>query len=276
LIFAAIVIDLEPNLFQVGPFLITWHGVFSVLGIIAAVRLGGWLAPRVGIEEQSVYDLAVWMVVAGIIGARLLFVWENYHLFAGQWQRVFLLTGGGIFGGLVGAYIWCRRQGVSYARVIDLAGPANAVGFFIGRIGDVINGEHHGTASNLPWAVIYTNAHTLGQPGRSVHPEVAYEMVLTALLLICLLPFFGRMIKGFPAGVTGLIWLAAYAAGRFFLSYMREDSLILGLRQAQWAGLVMVVVAAVVIPVLFSLRRRTQSLPREVGGVPGEAGGGGS
>jgi phosphatidylglycerol:prolipoprotein diacylglycerol transferase len=263
--FAAIVIDLDPNLFQVGPFLITWHGVFSVLGIIAAVRMGAWLAPRHGIEAQSIYDLAVWMVVAGIIGARLLFVLENYQLFTGQWGRIFLLTEGGIsqwggiFGALIGGFLWCRRHNVSYARVIDLAGPANAIGFCIGRIGDVINGEHHGTASNLPWAVVYVNEHTLGQPGRAVHPEVAYEMVLSVLLLVALLPFFDRMIKSLPAGVTGLIWLSAYAAGRFLLSYFRQDSLFFGLRQAQWAGLIMIVIAAVAIPMLFAMRRRARA-----------------
>jgi phosphatidylglycerol:prolipoprotein diacylglycerol transferase len=205
------------------------------------------------------------MVVAGIIGARLLFVWENYHLFVGQWGRVFLLTEGGIsqwggiFGALIGGFVWSRRHGLSYAQIVDLAGPANAIGFFIGRIGDVINGEHHGAASNLPWAVIYVNEHTLGQSGRAVHPEVAYEMVLSALLLVTLLPFFDRMIKSLPAGVTGLIWLAAYAAGRFFLSYFRQDSLLFGLRQAQWAGLVMVVIAAVAIPLLITMRRRARA-----------------
>lgn len=263
--YAAIVIDLDPNLVQLGPFLITWHGVFSVLGIIAAVRMGAWLAPKRGIDPQSIYDLAIWMVVFGIIGARLLFVWENYRLFEGQWQRVFYLTEGGIsqwggiFGGLVGAYVWCHRHGVSYARIIDLAGPANAIGFFIGRIGDVINGEHHGTASNLPWAVVYVNEHTLGQLGRSVHPEVAYEMVLSLLLLVLLLPLFDRMIARFPPAVTGLVWLAAYALGRFFLSYFREDSLLFGLRQAQWAGLIMVVIALVLIPLLIARQRRAQT-----------------
>jgi phosphatidylglycerol:prolipoprotein diacylglycerol transferase len=134
--------------------------------------------------------------------------------------------------------------------VVDAAGPANAIGFFIGRIGDVINGEHHGTTTNLPWGVNYINAHTLGQPGRIVHPEVAYEMLLSLLLLAALLPFYNRMKARFTPGVVGLIWLALYAAGRTLLSFMREDSLFLGLRQAQWAGIAMVLVALVMIPIL--------------------------
>ena len=260
--FAVITIDLNPNLFQVGAFLVTWHGVFSVLGILAAARLGAYLLEQDGVTSQQVYDMAVWMVVVGIIGARLLYVWENYHQFTSQpiWKVVALNEGGisqwgGIFGALLGGWIWCRRNRVPFLRVVDAAGPANAVGFMIGRIGDVINGEHHGTPTSLPWGVDYVNEHTLGQAGRVVHPEVAYEMALSLLLLVALLPVYRRMRARFPEGVTGLTWLALYAAGRFWLSYLREDSLVFGLRQAQWAGLLMVLIAVVAIPWLIRTRR---------------------
>ena len=249
--FGAIVIDLDPNLFQLGPFLITWHGVFSVLGILAAARVGQLLLRRDGVPADRIYDMAVWMVVAGLIGARLLFVWENYRAFVGAWQRVLLLNEGGIsqwggiFGALVGGYLWCRRNRVDYRKVLDVAGPANALGFAIGRIGDVINGEHHAIGSNLPWAVEYVNEKTLGEPGRAVHPEVAYELLWNLLVFGVALLTYDRLKRRLPTGVTGLIWLSAFAVGRFFLSYLRTDSLAFGLRQAQWASLAMIVVAAV-------------------------------
>jgi phosphatidylglycerol:prolipoprotein diacylglycerol transferase len=259
----AIVIDLDPNLFQVGPFLVTWHGVFSVLGILAAARLGQWLARRDGIPPERIYDMAVWMVLAGLIGARLLFVWENYQQFVGQWQKVLFLNEGGIsqwggiFGALVGGYVWCRRNRIDFLKVIDLAGPGTALGFAIGRIGDVINGEHHGTPTNLPWAVDYVNDRTLGEPGKAVHPEVAYELVFDLLVLAVLLPFHQRLKARLPDGVTGLIYFAVYSGGRFLLSYFRTDSLFFGLRQAQWASLLMIAIAVVGIPWLLSRRRRT-------------------
>ena len=271
--FASITIDLDPNLFQIGPFLVTWHGVFSVLGIIAAARLAQWLLARDGLTAEQVYDMAVWMVVVGLIGARILYIWENYKQFqGGPVYEVFLLNKGGIsqwggiFGALLGGYLWCRRHQFPFLKVLDAAGPGNAIGFFIGRIGDVINGEHHGTPTTLPWGVNYINAHTLGQPGRIVHPEVAYEMLMCMVLLAALLPFYNRMKARFPPGVVGLIWLALYAAGRTLLSFMREDSLFLGLRQAQWAGLAMVVVALIVIPIL--LRR---ARPSGIGPEPEDA-----
>lgn len=260
--FAAITIDLDPNLFKLGPFLITWHGVFSVLGIIAAARLAQWLLARDGMTPEQVYDMAVWMVVVGLIGARVLFLWENYQQFLhGPWYKPFLLNEGGIsqwggiFAALLGGWLWCRRHRFSFFKVLDAAGPGNALGFLIGRIGDVINGEHHGTPTNLPWGVDYVNASTLGQPGVVVHPEVAYEMVMSLILLAALLPLYNRMKARWPAGVTGLTWLALYAGGRTLLSFMREDSLFFGLRQAQWAGIAMVLVAVIAIPILIRRRR---------------------
>ena len=128
------------------------------------------------------------------------------------------------------------------------------IGLTVGRIGDIINGEHHGTPTNLPWGVEYVNQNTLGEPGKVVHPEVAYEMVLCLLILGAILPFHQRLKARLPDGVLGLIYFGVYAAGRFFLSYLRTDpSVFLGLRQAQLASALMVGVAVIAIPIL--LRR---------------------
>ena len=252
-----IVIDLDPNIFRLGPLLFTWHGVFSVLGIIAAAQLGFWLLTKEGIEIKGGGDGLAWMVILGLVGARLLYVWENFRLFNGQLLRVFALTEGGIsqwgglFGAMVGAYVWARRAKFSFWKVIDAGGPAAMIGLAVGRIGDVINGEHHGSPTNLPWGVEYVNQNTLGQPGVVVHPEVAYEMVLTLALLAAIMPFHQRLKSRLPDGVTGLVYLGVYAAGRFFLSYLRLDpAVFIGLRQAQLASALMVVVALVAIPVL--------------------------
>jgi phosphatidylglycerol---prolipoprotein diacylglyceryl transferase len=271
-----IVIDLDPNLFKIGPFLITWHGVFAVLGILAGARLGLWLLGKDGVDVSHGADGVAWMVVVGLVGARLLYVWENYKLFAGQLGRIFLLTEGGIsqwgglFGAMVGAYVWTRRAAISYWKLIDAAGAATMIGLAIGRVGDVINGEHHGTPTNLPWGVEYVNPNTLGQPGLVVHPEVAYEMVLTLVLLGAVLPFHQRLKARLPDGVLGLTYLGLYALGRFFLSYLRTDPAVFAsLRQAQLASALMVVIAVVAIPILF--RRSSSTRPGQLASEPIEA-----
>ncbi|TMC52894.1 MAG: prolipoprotein diacylglyceryl transferase [Chloroflexi bacterium] len=262
--FLTIVIDLNPNIVRIGPLLLTWHGVFAVLGIVAAARLGFWLLGKDKVDLKGSGDGLAWMVVAGLIGARVLYVWENFRLFAGsQFLRVFALTEGGIsqwgglFGAMLGAYIWARRSKFSYWKVIDAGGAAAMIGLAVGRIGDIINGEHHGTPTTVPWGVDYVNANTLGEPGKVVHPEVAYEMVLCLLILGALLPFHQRLKARLPDGVLGLIYLALYGAGRFFLSFLRTDpGVFLGMRQAQIASALMVAVAIIAVPVLF---RRAQA-----------------
>ena len=126
------------------------------------------------------------------------------------------------------------------------------LGLAVGRIGDIINGEHHGTPTTLPWGVEYVNPNTLGEPGKVVHPEVAYEMVLCVVILGLLLPFHERLKRRLPDGVLGLFYLGLYAAGRFFLSFLRTDpNVFAGLRQAQLASALVVLAAVIFVPILF-------------------------
>ena len=342
---AEIDIDLDPNLFTIGSFTLTWHGVFSVLGILATIRLAQVLAGRYdAIAAERIYDAAFWAVVIGLLGARIHYVAENWRYFAANgWIRVLYVNEGGIsqwggiFGAMVGLLGWSRRppsrvrvpdlqerpeslhlvrwlvaEGeavsrdepvaeiaagatklevkspragrlvetvpagndlepdqtlarietrISFWKLLDAAGPGALLGLAIGRIGDVINGEHHGTETILPWGVRYVNPHTLGQPDRVVHPEVVYEMILCLGLLAVLMPLYGRMRRRFPDGVAGLLFLALYAVGRFWLSYFRADQIEWGLRQAQWASLAMVLFAIVAAPLL--LRRARAAAPPE-------------
>lgn len=277
---AVVNIDLDPTLFVIGSFAITWHGIFSVLGIVAAARIGAWVISWDGIPADRIYDAAVWMVIAGLIGARLLFVWENYdRLFAGRAIAIVYINEGGIsqwgglFGAILGALLWSLWNKVSFWKIMDGSGLGAMIGLFIGRIGDVINGEHHGTVTNVPWAVRYVHfppncgRHcTLGNaPGPdgtipAVHPEVAYEILLCLFLLVVFLPLHKRLKRILPDGVAGLTVLGLYGIGRFFLSYFRADPLwLFNLRQAQVASLAMAVAAAIVIPVLLFLARRIKS-----------------
>jgi len=265
--FLEIDIDLDPNLVTIGPFTLTWHGVFSVLGILACIRMTQWLAWRMDrIEGEKIYDAAFWAVIVGLLGARVLYLVENYRFFEGaNFVHIFYLNEGGIsqwggiFGAMLGIWLWTLRSHVSFWKLMDAVGLPALVGLGIGRIGDVINGEHHGLPTDVPWGVRYVNAHTLGQPALIVQPEVAYELLLCVVLVLLLLPFLGRLRARLPDGVSGLWFLAFFAIGRFFLSYLRDDQVWYGLRQAQWASLAMVLVAAVFT--VYLLRRREAAAP---------------
>jgi phosphatidylglycerol:prolipoprotein diacylglycerol transferase len=131
--FLEIQIDLDPNLMTIGPFTLTWHGIFSVLGILATIRMAQWLAWRYDrIPAEKVYDAAFWAVVVGLLGARIHYVLENYKLFQANWLEVFAVNKGGIsqwggiFGGLLGIWIWSRRNAVSYWKLVDAASPGRS------------------------------------------------------------------------------------------------------------------------------------------------------
>ena len=185
-----ITIPWDPNLAKFGPFTLSWHGVFTAIGIACGVYLGARLGRRQGFTEDDAYSIALVGVPCGIIGARGMFVLENKIRFEGHWIDVLKINEGGItiygaiMGGILGsvAYGWVRRMPV--ARGLDCAIFGALLGMAIGRIGDFINGEHIAKVSNLPWAVKYTDpnspgfafsASSTGYIAR--HPATTYEMI---------------------------------------------------------------------------------------------------
>lgn len=228
-----ITIDWDPNITDAGPFELTWHGVFTAVGIAAGVYLGAWLARREGFTEDDAYSIALVGVPAGIVGARAMWVVENWETID-PWTDVFRINEGGItvFGAVAGgvfgaiAYGWVRRLPIT--RGLDAAGFGLLLGMAIGRIGDLINGEHWGTESGLPWAVVYTHVDSPGfsaLPGNviSVHPATTYEMIGDLLIMGIMALLFTRMWRTRP-GVTFFTGLVLYSAMRFGVSYLRLDS----------------------------------------------------
>ncbi|MGH7903393.1 MAG: prolipoprotein diacylglyceryl transferase [Candidatus Dormibacteraceae bacterium] len=272
---ATVVVNLDPNLAQLGPVLVTWHGILSVLGVLAGFELGRRLLVRDGLRDRAtdptpglaLWDLALGMLILGWIGARALDVWENYRDFAGRWLNVVWIgeTGlsrwGGILGALLAGWIWSRRVGMSFWRLLDAAGPACCLGFAVARAGDVVSGAHHGITTTLPWGVQYVNQQTLGAPGRMVQPETTYEMLWGAVILAVLLPLHGRLRARLPEGLTGLAYLIPYGAGMVLLAFLRTDPLVLHLRAEQWAGMLALILAGAAVLV----RQRRPSPAGRVG-----------
>jgi prolipoprotein diacylglyceryl transferase len=232
-----ITISWDPNIFEFGPFTLSWHGVFTAVGIAAGVYLGGWLGRREGFTEDDAYSIALVGVPAGIVGARAMFVLENHIRFQGQWLDALKINEGGItiygavIGGILGAvaYGWIRRLPV--ARGLDVAGFGLLLGMAIGRIGDFINGEHIARPSSLPWAVKYTNPASPGYPfsvtsaGGHIarHPATTYEMIGDLLIIGIMAYLFTKLWQHRP-GITFCVGVVLYSAMRFGVSYLRIDS----------------------------------------------------
>lgn len=257
-------IGVDPNLGEIAGLLITWHGVFTALGIVAGVWLAVTLASsdRVRIDPDTAYTLGIIVVFCGIIGARALYVIENYGSSSSidSFVDIFRITEGGIsifgaiIGGAVGGWAYGLRERLRSASGADAAVFGMLIGLTIGRTGDVINGEHLADGSSLPWALTYSHPNSPAFFLEAMHPAVAYE-ALGDLAILGILAWMWRLRP--KSGVIFVSGFLLYAVMRFFVSFLRLDSdePLLGLTTPQVVSLLVVIVG---IPLLLFFLRRDE------------------
>ena len=143
--FLAIDINIDPTFAEFGPFLLTWHGLFTAVGIIGGVWLSVWLCQKDGIPSEIAQEIALVGVPSAIVGARLFYVFEHWDRFSGDLTGiVFDITEGGItlygglIGGLLGGLVYALWRHWPIAITLDCAAPGMILGQGIGRIGDFI------------------------------------------------------------------------------------------------------------------------------------------
>jgi phosphatidylglycerol:prolipoprotein diacylglycerol transferase len=226
---ATITIGWDPNIAEFLGLQLTWHGVFTAVGIALGVWLGVFLGRRQGFTEDDAYSIALVGVPAGIIGARAIWVAENWERVEGDWLDILRINEGGIsiygavIGGVLGAVIYGMIRGLPVRRGLDSAAFGLLLGMGIGRIGDLINGEHVGRSSSLPWAVEYTNPESPGFLFGPTHPATTYEMIGDFLIIGIIALIFTRFWANKP-GITFFSAVILYSAMRFGVSYLRIDS----------------------------------------------------
>ncbi len=270
-------IDIDPTLVRIGIFQITWHGFFTAVGTVVGIWLALQLAKKAGYTEDDTISVAMWGVIGAIVGARLFHVVDQWDYYAKDPVSILRVNEGGlaIFGTIVGGpiagalYAW--RRGLKVPRLADVAAAPLILGMAIGRIGDIINGEHHGAhADGFPLAAVYTHPNTLGEMGVPVHLAVGYEMLLDLVVFAVLLWLARAVIRGadgrthwgwqprYPSdGMLFWIFLGLYSAGRFLVQFYREDTpFALGLSQAQLLSVLSVMVAVWALAYQLSHTRR--------------------
>jgi phosphatidylglycerol:prolipoprotein diacylglycerol transferase len=262
-----ITIGIDPNVFDLLGLQVTWHGVFTAVGIVAGVWLAVRLATseRVGIDIDTAYTIGMIVVACGLVGARALYVAENYgdNSSIDSVVDIFRVTEGGIsiygaiIGGALGGWAYGLRNKLPSAAGADAAAFGMLVGLAVGRIGDIINGEHFAKTTDLPWAVYYSNVNSPGFFREPSHPAVAYEMI-GDLVILGILALMWRMRP--KSGVMFATAFLLYAIMRFFVSYLRIDSEepFLGLSTPQVVSLGVIIVS---IPLLIFFLRRKEPEP---------------
>ena len=276
-VLGSISIGINPNLIDAGPITLSWHGLLTFVAVAVAV----WLVARWGAKDgmivDSIYSVAVWAIIGGVIGARLLHVIDFWdEVYRDDFFSVFSVWSGGIaiygaiIGGFIGgaAYIMIRNSEWFLAmwrtvfpfmgeahkanlpgigRLADITAPALLLAQAIGRLGDIINGEHFSKVTDLPWGVIYTNANSPGIFRPPTHPTVGYELIFDLVLLAAIWPLRDRLR---PHGMFFTLYLATYSIGRFFLSFLREEFNVYFGGNLNEAQVVAIIVVIFTVPLL--------------------------
>ena len=216
-----------------------------------------------GYTEDDTFSVAMWGVIGAIIGARLFHVADQWSFYAKDPMQIIRIDEGGlalygtIIGGPLAGALYARYKGLNIPRLADVAAPPLVLGMAIGRIGDIISGEHHGVhAQGFPLAVVYTNPNTLGEVNVPVHLAVGYELILDLVIFAGLVWLARGFIRsnGRPRfnwdprlprdGMLFWVFILAYSVCRFFVQLYRLDTpFALGLSQGQLLSVLAAMVA---------------------------------
>lgn len=216
---------MHPILFRLGPLDIHTYGVLVAAGFLLGLMLAGRRAKAGGLDPRAVSDLGIWLIVAGMGGAKLFHIVFGWDEFIRAWQheglrslREGFVFYGGFIGAVVATIVFARKRRQPLWKLADLFAPCLALGHAFGRLGCFFNGCCYGSVCQLPWAVKFPGNHIMhGQP---VHPTQLYE-ALANLALFAALSGFARR-KRFD----GQVWwwyVLAYGAMRFAIEFVRGD-----------------------------------------------------
>ncbi len=223
---------------EIGPFSIHWYAILINLGIILAIILARVEAKKQGLNPDTIYDIVLIALPAGIIGARLWYVAfnlshyiENPIQIVQPWLGGLAIHGGLIFGILAG-YIYAKVKKIDFFAWADLAAIGIPIAQAIGRWGNYINQEAYGYETTLPWAIYVDGAYR--------HPTFLYESIWNIILAGILIYVLKNRRK--YKGQIILMYGIGYSLGRFWIEGLRTDSLMLGnIRVAQLISIILII-----------------------------------
>lgn len=219
-----------PELFRIGSFPVNTYGVFLALAFLCAILISVKLAARDGLPRERIYDLCLWMLLASLIGSKVLMLFTEPEYRDHPMQLLsldFLRSGGVFYGGLIGAllagYFLMKRYKLPWWKTADACAPGIAIGNFFGRQGCFAAGCCWGKPTSLPWGVKFTElGHDItGVPTDAyLHPTQLYESFAMLLVFFFLLWLHKR--KRFSGQVI-LAYALLYSVIRFSIEFVRDD-----------------------------------------------------
>jgi phosphatidylglycerol:prolipoprotein diacylglycerol transferase len=262
---------MHPILFQIGSWPVYSYGVLLALAYLAGLQLAVVRARRAGLDPAKVMDLGIYLIIAALIGAKLMLVAVDFNYFRTQPRELLsLVRAGGVFyGGLIAAFatgLWLvGRYRLPVWTTADLIAPGIALGHVVGRFGCLLAGCCYGRpAEGLRWAITFTDpvaSVNVGTPLQiPLHPTQLYDAGAELLILAGLL-IFERRGRRF-AGRTFWLYLLLYAISRYVIEIYRGDErgMIFGVSTSQFVSILLVPVSLVM---LWRLRARGGKPPNE-------------
>lgn len=213
-----------------GPFTLHTYGFLLAIAFLAGLWVAARQARRAHLDAGRVTDMAVWVLIAGLVGAKALLValdWRYFSTNPRELMAIFQSGGvfyGGLLGGILVAWLYARRHKLPGWQTADVLVPGVVLGQAIGRLGCFSAGCCWGRPTARPWAVTFTDVYAARQVGTPmdtpVHPSQLYESFAAFLIFFFLLWLARR--KSFHGQVT-LAYVALYSAVRFGLEFLRGD-----------------------------------------------------
>ena len=245
---------LSPLAFAIGPFQVFWYGIIIVLGLVLAYSLARYLQPRFQqLQQLDLADLIPWLIIGGIIGARLYYVAFKLSYFSQYPVEILKIWHGGLaihgafLGAIITMLIYLRYHKLNFFSTADLLVAPLILGQALGRWGNFFNEEAFGAPSELPWKLYISPAkRPIGlESDQYFHPTFLYESLWNLVVLALLLVAIYKTKK--PGIILGL-YLIFYSLGRFFIEGLRLDSLMLGpLRIAQVISVIFILAGLLII-----------------------------
>ncbi len=281
------------GVWHLGPVPLRAYAFTIIIGVVVAVFLGErrWVAR--GGRPGAVGDVAVWAVPFGIAGGRIYHVVTTPGAYFGAggdpvkalaiWEGGLGIWGAVLFGAL-GAWIACRRRGIPLPAFGDAIAPGIVLAQAIGRLGNWFNQELFGRPTDVPWALEIDPEHRPAglELVATYHPAFLYELLWNVGVAVLVIWADRRFRLGH--GRAFALYVAAYAAGRFWIEGLRIDPAeqVLGLRLNEWTSILVFTGAVVYIVVSARLRPGREEIDDQGssehsdddepgGGAPGEA-----
>lgn len=220
--------NIDPVLFNLGPFEIRYYGLIFVLGFVIAYFFLVFLSKerKLPLDKNDISDLLLYLIVGVIVGARIVYVlFYNLAFYIENPLQSFALWQGGLsfHGGLLGAalaiYIFSKKKKIHIYELMDIIVVPTALGLAFGRIGNFINSELFGRITDLPWGVKFQNAEGYR------HPSQLYESAKNFIIFFTL--YFIRN-KNLPRGFMFWTFVTMYGFLRFMIEFVREPDPQLG------------------------------------------------